>query len=395
MTLRSLRLGGVYEKRVRWHAYRLRLATQFSTEVTNKQQQDNDEATKRRPKSVSFLKSCSDLSKLRLSALVVSTTAAGYLAAGPIMDLNAFYGVLVGTGLCSSSAAAWNQILEVDRDKRMKRTLQRPLVTGSLSLDQARLLATSAGVAGTSILYTFTDPITTALGAANIGLYAGLYTYLKPRSPINTWVGAVVGAIPPVMGYTAATSGVCLDLIPISLASLLYFWQLPHFMALSYMYKLDYKRGGFQMLSLVDEPRTANVVVHYTYYLAAIPFVTTLLDVTHLMFTLEGLVLNGYAISVAHRFRNDRTNANARHVFLTSLWHLPCTLMLFLLHSKTWNEESRSKNAISVWIQKQIRWARQRGRELCVHEQTKTDDQPCPVVVVDTVVSTTKTDSSE
>jgi protoheme IX farnesyltransferase len=110
----------------------------------------------------------------------------------------------------------------------MKRTQHRPLVLGTLTTTESTIAATAGGVAGLSILAYATDPITTALGASNIVLYAGLYTFLKPRSVYNTWVGAVVGAIPPVMGWTAATGGQLWDVKALLLCSTLYLLQMPH-----------------------------------------------------------------------------------------------------------------------------------------------------------------------
>jgi len=263
------------------------------------------------------------LAKAKLSALVVTTTMAGFVAAGgPLYEQASLAGCcVVGTALCSSSAAALNQIIERDRDALMKRTQQRPLVTGALSVSEAKSAAAIWGVAGTTLLAVGTDPVTALLGLSNIGLYAGLYTYMKPRSIYNTWVGAIVGAIPPVMGWTAATSGSLLDLDAIILGSTLYFWQLPHFFALSYMYRVDYERGGFCMLSSheLDGERTSSVIVRNATYLSLIPLVSTFTGVTSSMFALEGIALNTYALWVANKFRQERTNANARKVFLTSL----------------------------------------------------------------------------
>ena len=138
--------------------------------------------------NTSLVKAYLDLSKARLSSMVVVTTAAGFLAAGgPLTTMTA---ACAGTMLCSSSAAAFNQIIEVDRDSQMKRTQQRPLVQGTLSLTHAKVIASTWGIVGTCILASGTDPYTTSLGAANIILYAGLYTYMKPRTVWNTWVGA-------------------------------------------------------------------------------------------------------------------------------------------------------------------------------------------------------------
>ncbi|KAG7341065.1 protoheme IX farnesyltransferase [Nitzschia inconspicua] len=332
---------------------------------------------------MSTTKAYSELAKAKLSALVVTTTAAGFVAAGgPNIDPSVVTSCLVGTALCSSSAAAWNQIFEIDRDARMKRTQQRPLVQNNvLSKSQAQLAATVWGISGTTLLALGTDPLTATLGLSNIVLYAGLYTWMKPRSIYNTWVGAVVGAIPPVMGYTAATAGTGLfDVDCILLGTTLYLWQMPHFFALSYMHRLDYARGGFVMLPLVDEERTSRVILKYAAYLSAVPFVSTAMGVTSSMFALEGIALNSYAMYVAYRFHQHKTNANARKIFLTSLWYLPSLLMLFLLHSKVWDEDENDntttnnlnyneQNRLRETLQHAVHTVRDAGRKACLHEQ--------------------------
>jgi protoheme IX farnesyltransferase len=329
-----------------------------------------------------------ELAKAKLSALVVATTAAGFVAAGgPLSEQFALAGCcVVGTALCSSSAAAWNQILERDRDAQMKRTQQRPLVTGVLTMSEAKTAATVWGAAGTTILVLGTDPVTASLGLANIGLYAGLYTYMKPRSIYNTWVGAVVGAIPPVMGWTAATGGSLMDLDAMILGTTLYLWQMPHFFALSYMHRVDYKRGGFAMLPVLesDGEKTSGVMLRYAAYLSAVPLVSTYAGVTSSMFALEGIALNSYALYVANKFRQERTNANARKVFLTSLWYLPCWLVLFLLHSKVWDEE-HDRDVLRDVISDVVHSVREEGRKMCIHEhvvaKNPSGNEACPVVV--------------
>jgi len=335
-----------------------------------------------------------DLAKFRLSALVVATTGAGFVAAGgPIASqADVLAACVAGTALCSSSAAALNQIVEIEQDKRMKRTQQRPLVTGMLTVKQATTAAACWGTAGSLILYAGTDPITTALGVGNIVLYAGVYTSMKPKSIYNTWVGAVVGAIPPVMGYSAATGGAgVLDLQSMLLASALYLWQMPHFFALSFMHRVDYKRGGFQMVPCLEEDgqRTAELITRYTWYLSSVPFLATATGATSSMFAFEGLALNAYFLKQAYNFEKDRTNANARKVFLTSLWYLPCLLMLYLIHSKVWDkeelQEGKEEDFVAQWLSDTIHGIRERGRELCLHEfavsKTPDGDSACPVTV--------------
>jgi len=263
----------------------------------------------------------------------------------------------------------------------MKRTGNRPLVNGSVSREMAIGLGCLTGSTGGIMLGLGTDPITTMLGVGNIGLYAGLYTYLKPKSEINTWVGAIVGAIPPVMGWTAA-GGSILDPEAILLGSTLFLWQFPHFFALNWMYRTDYKRGGFSMVAVNDPngDRTASLIKRYGLYLASLPILSTALEVTSPMFAVEGILLNGYALHVASKFDKERSNGNARKVFLTSLWYLPCVMMLFLLHSRRWHEEEAVTNDekeakhdsdrgdILDSVQALITRIQGKGRDLCMHE---------------------------
>ena len=359
-----------------------------------------------------------ELSKARLSALVVSTTAFGFLSVGPaalqLTSLPTFAAASLGTALCASSAATFNQVFEVERDRKMKRTSNRPLVKGAVTKEMAIGLGCLTGSTGGLMLGLGTDPITTALGLGNIGLYAGLYTYLKPKSEINTWVGAVVGAIPPVMGWTAA-GGSIFDAEACLLGSIVLLWQFPHFFALNWMYRTDYKRGGFAMVAVNDPngDRTAHLIKRYGLYLASLPIMSTALEVTSPMFAVEGILLNGYALHVASKFDQDRSNANARKVFLTSLWYLPCVMMLFLLHSRRWHEnmtaEEREKedSSMLVSVQKLMSRIQSNGKDLCVHEaiaskelevwlgkdanKTQLDGSKCPITLTKAVAEKAQT----
>lgn len=324
-----------------------------------------------------------ELSKARLSALVVVTTTAGFLTAGGPVSYPTLAAAAAGTALCSSSASTLNQIFEMERDKKMKRTRHRPLVRGVVTPQTAAALATATGLGGGSMLALGTDPVTASLGIGNIALYAGLYTYMKPRSELNTWVGAVVGAVPPVMGWTAATGGSLWDLEAALLGGTLFLWQFPHFFALSWMHRTDYARGGFQMVPVNDVDtngdRTAALINRYTWYMSSIPLVSSVLGATSSMFAVEGIALNAYALYVAKRFDRDRTNANARKVFLTSLWYLPCLMTLFILHSRRWKEpidgevkdaeatREMEEDAVAI-LRRRVSQVRNAGRELCLHE---------------------------
>lgn len=323
-----------------------------------------------------YIGAISDLSKAKLSALVVTTSCAGFLAAGGPISWPTLAALSAGTALCSSSASAFNQVLERDRDARMKRTKNRPLVRGDcLTPQTATAIATMCGIGGGSILLWGTDPTTASLGVANILLYAGPYTYLKPRHEINTWVGAVVGAIPPVMGWTAS-GGSIFDAEALLLGSTLFLWQFPHFFALSWMHRVDYGRGGFQMVPVNDSEtrgdRTSALIQRYTCYLSTVPIVSSVLGVTSSMFAVEGVALNAYALYVARKFDQDRTNTNAKKVFFTSLWYLPVFMTLFIIHSRRWKDEQKDEITTDqdfiAFLRRRVSAVRNIGRELCVHE---------------------------
>jgi len=148
----------------------------------------------------------------------------------------------------------------------MMRTCKRPLPTGAVSPAAALGYAGTTAAAGVGVLAAATNPVTAALGAANIALYAGPYTLLKPVSEWNTWVGALVGAIPPLMGWTAA-GGSVLDAAPLLLGSVCFLWQFPHFFSLAWVHRRDYARGGFKMVPCADPTgaRTADLVWRYSW----------------------------------------------------------------------------------------------------------------------------------
>ena len=200
------------------------------------------------------------LAKFRLSLLVVSTGAAGYVAgSGERVDWAGCGWLCAGTMALSSCANAVNQVLEVKYDGLMKRTLNRPLPRGRISVPHAVGFAAVLGAGGVAVLGLKCNALTAGLGAANVALYTGVYTPLKQLHVANTWVGAVVGAIPPLMGWAAAAGG--LGAGALVLAGALQFWQLPHFMSLAWLCRHDYAKGGYKMLPLVDPSgaRTAAV----------------------------------------------------------------------------------------------------------------------------------------
>jgi protoheme IX farnesyltransferase len=306
------------------------------------------------------VKSYLELSKFRLSSMVVLTSGAGYVCAGLPFDYTTMAAVCTGTALCAASAGTFNQIFEIDEDSRMKRTLQRPLPAGNVTPTAAAAFGTCAGVAGTALLYAATNPVVAALGLANIGLYAGVYTYTKKHTELNTWIGSLVGAIPPVMGWAAATGGSVIAAEPAALAGLLFLWQFPHFFALSYLHREDYARGGFQMVAVNDPTgeRSARLILEYSLYLTALPIAASVGGLTSYMFAFEGTAANAYLLYLAGKFYRDRTNAGAKRVFLCSLWYLPVLLAGFVFHNRMWDKatvtETETTDEVGSGVMKRV-----------------------------------------
>lgn len=273
------------------------------------------------------------LSKFRLSLLVVATSSAGFVAGSKeSIDWAGLGWTSLGTFLASASANALNQVYEVANDARMQRTMARPLPSGRMSRAHALAFALLTGAGGVYMLLDKTNPTTAALGAFNIALYAGVYTPLKQISVVNTWVGAVVGAVPPLMGWAAAAGK--LDVGAGILAAGLYFWQMPHFMALAWMCKADYAAGGYRMLSLVDPrgKRTAACALRNCMYLFPLGMLATWLGVTTPYFAYESALITAGMTLCAAKFYSTPTTANARLLFRASLLHLPIFMGAFLLH---------------------------------------------------------------
>ena len=273
------------------------------------------------------------LSKVRLSALVVLTSAAGYaMAPAALCTLPhgaALVATAVGTGLCAGSANTFNQAIEVKHDAKMNRTKTRVLPTGKLGRGHATGFAVATGAAGVGLLGLAANPLTAALGAANIALYAGIYTPLKRVHAVNTWVGAVVGAIPPVMGYAACMGTI--DTTALYLGATLFSWQMPHFMALAYNLKDDYLRGGYKMMPSFQPKRAAAVSLRHAGVMAALAGAAPLMAITTPAFALTAGPVNAYLGYKAYQFWKHPTHPNARSLFRVTLWQLPVVLALMLL----------------------------------------------------------------
>ena len=280
-----------------------------------------------------LLKVFKQLSKARLSALVVASAAAGYVAgSGESVDWAKLGWTSLGTFACAASANTLNQVYEVENDRKMKRTCKRPLPLGKITRQNALIWAAGAGLVGFWCLYSNTNLTTAGLGVANIVLYAGIYTPLKQVSMWNTWVGALVGAVPPLMGWAAASGEV--EPGSVVLASALHFWQLPHFLSLAWICKEDYSKGGYRMLSLMDKTgkRTAACALRNCIYLLPLGFLAEYYNVATSEFTYVSAALTTVMACSALVFYINPSLETARTLFRASLFHLPLYMGSLLMH---------------------------------------------------------------
>lgn len=279
------------------------------------------------------------LSKMRLTGLVVTTTLAGYAIAPGVFDPGVLALTMLGTGLTSCAANALNQFLEIPYDSQMNRTKNRVLVRGVLSPLHAVVFAVASGTLGLALLGLGVNPVTAWLGAANLGLYVGCYTPLKRCSIANTWLGSLVGAIPPMMGWAAATGSLLHPGVWV-LGGLLYSWQFPHFNALSWNLRPDYSRAGYRMMSVTHpELCRATALRHSVALLVLCSAAAPLADLTTWTFAVDTLPLNGYLLFRAWKFYREPDSATSRTLFRLSLVYLPALMLLMFVSKKRQKSE--------------------------------------------------------
>lgn len=279
-----------------------------------------------------ILSDFAELVKARLTLLVLLTTAVGYYlaAVGPINPAGLFHAVF-GTALAAAGAAALNQWWERRLDALMLRTRTRPIPAGRMAPRDALILGCLLSLAGVIYLTLRSNALSAALAAATIVIYIFAYTPLKRVSTFNTLVGAIPGALPPMVGWVAASGK--LEPGAWSLFAILFFWQLPHFFAIAWMYRDDYARAGFEMISKDDNSgaRSASQSVLFCFLLLFISGGPAFLKVVNYNYLTVELVLNGLFIFMAMRFLRTQQHADARRLFLTSIVYLPLLLLALVL----------------------------------------------------------------
>jgi protoheme IX farnesyltransferase len=272
------------------------------------------------------------LTKPRITWLILMSTGVGYFfgARGGWHWLTLIH-TIIGTGLIASGTAALNQWYERAADAKMKRTQMRPLPSGRISATNALVFAILISVAGFIELFLAVNALTGWLGLFTLLSYLFVYTPLKQRSPHSTTIGAIPGAMPPLIGYAAASGTLTWDAW--ILFAILFVWQFPHFYAIAWMYREDYERAGIRMLPVVepDGESTARRILLYSLILIPISMVPKFLSMTGNLYLVGAVALGLLFLYAAVRVSFDRSRLQARRVLLASVIYLPVLygLMLF------------------------------------------------------------------
>lgn len=272
------------------------------------------------------------LAKPRLNVLVVASSLAGYVMGGGDMS-NAMRVVLtvVGTALVAGGASAFNQVMEREPDGLMRRTRLRPVPDGRLQPAESLLFATVLSVAGLLLLAAGVNASSAGVALVTLLTYALIYTPLKRRSSFATVVGAIPGALPPVIGWAAARGG--LSEGGWVLFAIVFLWQMPHFLAIAWIYREDYARAGFPLLPVIepDGKSTARQAVFYCAALLPVSLAPTLVGMASTAYFVGALVLGVMFMAVTLKFARTRALPDARRLFFSSIIYLPLLWVLMIV----------------------------------------------------------------
>jgi heme o synthase len=271
------------------------------------------------------------LAKPRLNMLVVASTLAGYaMGDGEPLGFVRVAGLLLGTGFVAGGASAFNQVIERDLDGLMRRTRTRPLPGQRLQPLEGVLFGSAITLAGLLLIVASSNLLAAAVALTTLLTYVALYTPLKTRTSFSTVVGAIPGALPPVIGWAAIAGE-----LPIKawlLFGIMFLWQLPHFLAIAWMYRDDYARAGFPMLPVIepDGRSTARQSVVYAAALVPLSLAPTLVHMTGDAYFAGALVLGIAFLWITIRFARTRKVSDARRVFFFSIAYLPLLWILMI-----------------------------------------------------------------
>jgi protoheme IX farnesyltransferase len=264
------------------------------------------------------------LTKPRLNLLVVATSAAGYYLGAPgVPEPGPMLQAVAGTALVAAGAAVLNQVFERDTDALMRRTRGRALPDGRVLPRDARMFGIVVSVAGLALLAAQRHLIAAVLALATLIVYLAIYTPLKRRTSLATLVGAVPGALPPLIGWTASHGSITFG--GAALFAIVFLWQIPHFMAIAWMYRDDYAKAGFPMLPVIDPAgqRAARQAVLYAAALIPVSAVPTLAGVSGTVYLSIAMGLGIGLLGLSLRFAGSRTDQSARWLFFGSITYLP------------------------------------------------------------------------
>ena len=272
------------------------------------------------------------LSKPRLNLLVVASTLVGYaMAPGEPLGVLRVCGLLLGTGLVAGGASAFNQVLERDLDALMRRTRTRPMPDQRLQPIEGVLFGTAITLIGVLLIVASSNLLAAAVALATLLSYAAIYTPLKRRTSFGTVIGAIPGALPPIIGWAAVNGA--LPAQAWTLFGIMFLWQLPHFLAIAWMYREDYARAGFPMLPVLepDGRSTGRQAVVYCAALVPVSLAPTLMHMTGTIYFAGALVLGLAFLWLTIRFARSRSVGDARRVFFGSIIYLPVLWILMIV----------------------------------------------------------------
>lgn len=274
-----------------------------------------------------------ELVKFRLSALVTFSAGFGFILgdSGVIFSWGTFIALMLGGFLISGASGAANEIWEKDFDKLMKRTENRPLPLNQISLKEAYWFTSIIAIAGISILWVFTNPLTTALGVLSMILYVFVYTPLKRVGPIAVFVGAIPGAMPPLLGWTAATGAISHEALIIF--GIQFIWQFPHFWAIAWVSDEDYKRAGFKLLPSGGKKdlNTAIQIMIYTLFLIPLGLLPTYFGLTGINSGVIATICGVLFLAQTFSLMKDCSRKSALKIMFGSFLYLPIVQIAYLL----------------------------------------------------------------
>ncbi|MFH4981432.1 hypothetical protein AB6A40_008141 [Gnathostoma spinigerum] len=277
-----------------------------------------------------LLESYLQLSKSRLTLLIASTAVGGYVLSPLPISISSLFACAAGTALFSASANTFNHVLESPYDAQMKRTQHRLLVVQRFTPLHACTFAQVLALMGFGVLWFGCNPFPALLGALNAVLYAGVYTPMKRYNMGCTWVGAAVGAVPPLMGYSAATGTV--DISACVMSAILFCWQFPHFNALSWNHRADYSRAGYRVMCVIDPHLCRLSSLRHSFALVFLCSVAAPMScLTSWSFAVDCLPVNAILLYLTYRFYNVTDAKTARNLFYYSLLYLPLIMTLMIL----------------------------------------------------------------